>query len=120
VTAAVVHADIPLVTARDIDDLLQASGRYQVVIVPSGDGLGTNALSLRPPTVLVPRFGANSFKVHLQAARSAGLTASVFRRDRLSFDVDRPRDLSLLLRRSRTRPRLAKELGEILHMTSRM
>lgn len=120
VTAAVVHADIPLVTARDIDDFLQTGGGYPVVIAPSGDGLGTNALSLSPPTVLAPRFGPHSFRVHLQAARSAGLTVSIFRRDGLSFDVDRPRDLSLLVRRSRTRPQLAKEVGEILRVTSRM
>src|SRR5262249_30608755 len=54
--------DLPLVQSADIDALLQASCPSPgMLIVPSRDGTGTNALLRTPPTLFPSRFGTGSF-----------------------------------------------------------
>ena len=92
----VLHADVPLVTPDEIDELIAAGGPGAgVVLAPSRDG-GTNALYLRPPAALPFQFGAGSLARHLEGARAAGLDARLFRAPGLELDVDRPDDLLAL------------------------
>lgn len=117
-TALIIHADLPLLKPRDIDDFARLARRYSVVIVPSRDRLGTTALATTPPTVLRPKFGASSFKKHLREAHKVSLSVKVYDNVRLGFDVDQPRDISILLRKSKTRPEIANPLQEILNIHS--
>jgi 2-phospho-L-lactate guanylyltransferase len=87
-------ADIPLVQARDLDALLDPAARGPAaVLVPSQDGLGTNALLRSPPLVFPSRFGADSLQSHLQEARSRGLQVTVRKMSRLALDLDLASDL---------------------------
>ncbi len=90
--------DLPLVQARDVDELLlldcPAPG---MVIVPSGDGTGTNALLRTPPTLFPSRFGNGSFAKHLAEGRRAGAWVLERRNARLEMDVDDESDLRALL-----------------------
>ncbi|MCP8315704.1 MAG: 2-phospho-L-lactate guanylyltransferase, partial [archaeon] len=52
--------DIPLVKSDDIDNIIQKGYTRSMVISPSMDEKGTNALLMNPPTVIKPRFGVNS------------------------------------------------------------
>jgi 2-phospho-L-lactate guanylyltransferase len=89
-------ADIPLVQARDIDDLIATRiSPRGMAIAPSRDG-GTNALLAWPPLELPFLFGAGSLARHLAAARERGLGTYTFQRPGLELDVDRPDDLLLL------------------------
>jgi 2-phospho-L-lactate guanylyltransferase len=110
----VLPADIPLVTADDID-LIVAMGSEprSVVLAPSADG-GTNALLRRPPDLIPPCFGPDSFERHLCAARARGVEAKVCTSPGLSMDIDSEDDLRRLLAlpvRTLTQ-RLLNEMGK--------
>ncbi len=91
--AAVVSADLPLVTPADVAALVAATPRRGIAIARAKDG-GTNAISMRPPGALPTRFGEpGSAALHEQAARDAGLEAVVLDLPGLAFDVDTPEDL---------------------------
>jgi 2-phospho-L-lactate/phosphoenolpyruvate guanylyltransferase len=90
--------DIPLVRGSDIDELLQIEcATPGMVIVPSRDGTGTNALLRTPPTLFPSRFGSGSFAKHLAEAERAGATIIVRRNPRIEMDVDDEADLEALL-----------------------
>src|ERR1035437_5662073 len=80
--------DMPLVEPYDIEAVFERLGPPPfVVLVPSSDGTGTNAL-LRSPAVLFPaRFGPNSFPRHLAEAEHCGARAQVYRNPRLEMDI---------------------------------
>ena len=95
----VLPADLPLITPMDVDNVTLPLATSNVVLVPSSDGQGTNALGRRPPRAIPPRFGANSLSKHLAEARARDLEVKLVRSERLSLDVDEPEDLVELLRR---------------------
>jgi 2-phospho-L-lactate guanylyltransferase len=71
-----------------------------VIIVPSSDGTGTNALVRTPPDAIDSCFGPGSFRAHLDQARQRGVPATVVRPAGLLFDIDTPEDVEELLRRA--------------------
>ena len=96
--ALVVPSDIPLVTAREITRLLRSSDHYPVAITPSKDEGGTNALLLRPPEVIEPAFGKNSFRKHISLANQKRLPVRVVKSPGIASDVDDAADLAGLKR----------------------
>jgi len=96
--ALIIPCDIPRVTPREIHRLLRFSDAYSVAITPSKDGAGTNALLLRPPGVINPAFGKNSFRKHLSQANREGLSLKIVRSIGIASDVDEPADLAVLKR----------------------
>lgn len=105
----VIHSDLPLLKPREIDEFLEQSQGYSVSLTPSKDGAGTNALLLRPPRVIRPVFGRDSFRRHLSLAMRTNARSRVLRFRGISFDVDKPRDLVNLMRRP-----LRNETGRFL------
>ncbi|HEY7392496.1 MAG TPA: 2-phospho-L-lactate guanylyltransferase [Bryobacteraceae bacterium] len=101
-TALLVPIDVPLVEASDFERLAAAgmSLRPGVVIVPSADGTGTNALARTPPDIIPSCFGPGSFHAHLGQARNRAVAADVLRLPRLMFDIDTPADVAELLERA--------------------
>jgi len=90
--------DLPLIQPGDIDDLLEvASEGAALVIVPSRDGTGTNAILRTPPTLFPSHFGNGSFAKHLAEAEHAGARVAIRRNVRLEMDVDDETDLRALL-----------------------
>ena len=98
-TVLLTPIDVPLATAAEIDGLA-AMARPGVVIVPSSDGTGTNALLRTPPDVIESRFGPGSFAAHMEQAQTRGVPAEVARPAGLMFDLDTPEDVAELLARS--------------------
>jgi 2-phospho-L-lactate guanylyltransferase len=94
-----VPLDVPLVQTADIDDLLAVECEAPaLVIVPSRDGLGTNAILRMPPALFPSHFGMGSFAKHVGEAERLG-AAVIFRRSaRLEMDVDDEADLRVLLK----------------------
>jgi len=105
----VIHSDLPLLKPREIDEFLEESQGYSVSLTPSKDGTGTNALLMRPPRVIHPVFGRDSFRRHLSLAMKRNARSRVLRFRGISFDVDKPRDLVNLMRRP-----LRNETGKFL------
>src|SRR5579864_776405 len=97
-TVIVLPADIPLISASDLEALLEAAGEAQraVVVGASRDGAGTNALLLRPPDVITPAFGPPSVNRHVRAGIAAHAMTRVVRNLHLALDVDTPADLAAL------------------------
>jgi 2-phospho-L-lactate/phosphoenolpyruvate guanylyltransferase len=95
--------DLPLVQSTDIDELLAIEcSAPAVVMVPSRDGTGTNAILRTPPTLFHSHFGPNSFAKHCSEAERAGAKIILRRNERLEMDVDDEADLRALLRHDLT------------------
>jgi 2-phospho-L-lactate/phosphoenolpyruvate guanylyltransferase len=93
----VLPADLPLLDAGDVQEVLGGVGEGpSVVISPDGTHAGTNALMLRPPDALPFAFGPDSYEAHLRAARERGLDVRVCERPHLAFDLDTADDLTRL------------------------
>jgi 2-phospho-L-lactate/phosphoenolpyruvate guanylyltransferase len=89
--------DVPLVEADDIDELLAVGCSVPaLVIVPSRDGTGTNAILRTPPTLFPSHFGNGSFAKHCAEAERAGAKIWKRRNPRLEMDVDDEADLRAL------------------------
>ncbi|PYU82866.1 MAG: 2-phospho-L-lactate guanylyltransferase [Acidobacteria bacterium] len=90
--------DLPLMQSSDIDELLTVECQAPaLVIVPSRDGTGTNAMMRTPPTLFPSHFGSGSFAKHLAEAERAHARVMVRRNARLEMDVDDEADLRALL-----------------------
>jgi 2-phospho-L-lactate guanylyltransferase len=96
--AMIVHADLPLLTAQDINEFLTRSQGFQIAIVPCKNETGTNALLLRPPNAIRPAFGIESYKVHLSLAKKRRFRWKVLRIRGIQFDIDDPQDLRKFMR----------------------
>lgn len=93
-----VPLDLPLLRSNDVDDLLAVDCEAPaLVIVPSRDGTGTNAMLRARPTLFPSHFGNGSFEKHLAEAEKAGARIIVQRNPRLEMDLDDESDLLALL-----------------------
>ncbi len=104
--ALIVPADIPLLAAEDVAQVVEM-GRFgnTVVLAPDHNEQGTNLLLVRPPGIIPYAFGEDSFHRHQYYAHQAGATVMVYHSERAGLDLDTAADL---LRYGE----LAKALGE--------
>lgn len=93
----VIPADIPLIAATELDQILAQAPAEGSLLVPAADGRGTNAAFRRPANLFPLRFGNDSFRPHLDAARSTGRPCEVLQLPGIALDVDNPGDLQQLL-----------------------
>jgi 2-phospho-L-lactate guanylyltransferase len=100
--------DVPLITREEIESLIQASD-HGVVVVPSGDGTGTNALVRNPPDAIPSCFGPGSFRKHCDLAESRGIPLKIMHPSGILFDIETPEDIAELLSRA-PESRIAKLL----------
>lgn len=89
----VIHADLPLVTAADVDLLVERGRRTGCALASDAAHSGTNALYLAPPGNFPFRFGADSRRRHLEEAARVGRTVELVATRGLEFDLDRGEDL---------------------------
>ena len=93
----VIPADIPLVQSWELQRIMDAAPIEGSVIAPAGDGRGTNAIFRRPAGLFPLRFGNDSFKPHLAAAKATGKSCTVLSLPGIAIDVDNPSDLRQLV-----------------------
>jgi 2-phospho-L-lactate/phosphoenolpyruvate guanylyltransferase len=87
--------DIPLVTAAEIEQLIAAYlPPPSFTIAPSHDEMGSNAILTSPPDAVPLRFGDDSFRPHLAAARAAGIEPTIVKLPGIALDIDNPADLA--------------------------
>jgi 2-phospho-L-lactate guanylyltransferase len=98
-TVLLLPIDVPLITRTEIEELIDIAAPG-VIVVPSLDGTGTNALVRTPPDAIPSCFGPGSFRAHLDQARERGIPATVMRPPGLLFDIDTPEDVEELFRRA--------------------
>jgi 2-phospho-L-lactate guanylyltransferase len=86
---AFVSADLPLLRAEEVEELVEATPERGIAIARALDG-GTNAISMRPPGLVRTHFGERrSAAVHA----ALGVDNVVLDLPGLAFDVDTPEDL---------------------------
>lgn len=83
-----IAADVPLATPHEIEAVLAAGRTTPVVVVPDRQRRGTNALLLKPPTLLAPAFGDASLARHVALARAQGVEPAILGLSGLGLDVD--------------------------------
>ncbi|MDD5558044.1 2-phospho-L-lactate guanylyltransferase [Candidatus Methylomirabilis sp.] len=86
--------DVPRIRANDLDRIVEhGSVPRGIVLVPSRNALGTNALLARPPEAIPFRFGYDSFQAHRREAEAKGLPCAVCELPNLGLDIDEVDDL---------------------------
>jgi 2-phospho-L-lactate guanylyltransferase len=89
--------DLPLAGPLDIENIWRALPESPgIVIVPSRDGDGTNALLRTPPSLFPSHFGPGSFAKHLGEAEQCGARVQILRNEKLETDIDDWDDLRAL------------------------
>jgi 2-phospho-L-lactate/phosphoenolpyruvate guanylyltransferase len=89
----IIPADIPLIQAWELEEIMKHAPAEGSVLVPAGDGRGTNAILRRPADLFELRFGNDSFKPHHAAAQATGKPCIVLQLPGIAVDVDNPSDL---------------------------
>jgi 2-phospho-L-lactate guanylyltransferase len=93
----VIPADIPLIQGWELGEILKHAPVEGSVLVPAGDGRGTNAAFRRPANLFPLRFGNDSFLPHRAAAQATGKPCIVLNLPGTAVDVDNPEDLQQLV-----------------------
>jgi 2-phospho-L-lactate/phosphoenolpyruvate guanylyltransferase len=93
----VIPADIPLIQVWELEEIYKHAPAEGCVLVPAGDGRGTNAALRRPANLFPLRFGNDSFKPHHAAAQATGKPCVVLTLPGIAVDVDNPSDLQQLM-----------------------
>jgi 2-phospho-L-lactate/phosphoenolpyruvate guanylyltransferase len=88
-----ISADLPLLTTQEIRCFLEQSRQNEVVLAPSRDGTGTNAILVRPPLAVPYVFGPDSLQSYIEAARQRHLRYSTYDTIGMALDVDTIDDL---------------------------
>lgn len=97
--AVCIPGDCPALDPTELDALLEATARAEVVIVPDRHDTGTNGLLLTPPDVISPSFGPGSCARHRELADGAQVACRVERPASLLLDIDTGEDLEALRER---------------------
>ncbi|GAA3230937.1 2-phospho-L-lactate guanylyltransferase [Oerskovia jenensis] len=101
----VAHADLPALTAEDVDTLLAEDA--PVVVATDRTRSGTNLLVLDAEAPFTFRFGVGSLEAHLAEAERRGVRAVVVQRTGTAVDLDTLDDWSELPGDVRARDELA-------------
>ncbi len=88
-------ADLPLLSKKDIEQMIQLSQDCDVVIAPSKDN-GTNAILEKSPLILPYLFGINSFENYKNESKKRKLSFKIYKSKTISFDVDTIEDMESL------------------------
>lgn len=93
----IIPADLPLMTANDIGELLDKThGAPEIIISPDSRLNGTNAILINPVGILDYEFGDYSFNKHIEQAQRKNIKIEIYNNDRIALDLDLPEDLKLI------------------------
>ncbi len=90
----IVMADMPLLKAQNINDVLRMDG--DIVLCPGRKG-GTNLMYLREPKKFRTAYHGLSFMEHLRRAQEMGMKTEIYDSFYVSADIDEEEDLVELL-----------------------
>ena len=93
--------DIPIMTSSDIDNLLGfVKSKSSVIIVPSRQFNGTNALVRCPVDIMETRYDMGSYTFQMDAARTKTENISIALIRRMMLDIDDEYDLAFMLKQN--------------------
>jgi 2-phospho-L-lactate/phosphoenolpyruvate guanylyltransferase len=86
--------DIPRASADEVRQLTAVhKAAPSFSIVPAHDSRGSNAILCSPPDRVPLRFGNDSFRPHLDAARRCGIEPTILNLPGIGLDIDNPLDM---------------------------
>ena len=95
VSAIYLPADLPFITAIDIEKVVQASSKGKTLTLsPAQQDGGTNAMLIPKCVSFPPLLGKDSFNRHNRQATSLGIPYAVCLTEGLGLDLDTPDDLA--------------------------
>ena len=112
-----ISADLPLLRICDIRGMIEQSRQHAVVLAPSQEGTGTNAILMCPPLALPYLFGLNSRHRYQQAARQRKLSCAVYSSIGLAVDIDTIDDLECLQDEPGTRGEIETYIAHLMNVT---
>ena len=95
-----VPGDIPLTATEEVRKLLEihfASPKPAFTIAPSHDEMGSNAIACSPTSAVPLRFGDDSYRPHLEAARKHGIEPTIVSCPGIAQDIDSPDDIDRVM-----------------------
>ena len=93
--------DIPIMTSSDIDNLLNfVKSNRSVIIVPSRQFNGTNALVRCPADIMKTSYDMGSYTFQMDAARTKTENISIALIRRMMLDIDDEFDLAFMLKQN--------------------
>lgn len=96
-TLMVIPADLAWFSHEDALAMIKLAETHPacVVIAPDWQGLGTNAILLKPPDAIDFCYGENSATAHANAAQNANIPTFIYQSSAVALDLDYPNDLIL-------------------------
>ena len=93
----IIPADIPLVSNKEINKIINLSGKSpEIIIVPDRRREGTNVLLIKPPDCLELSYGERSFSKHINFAMDKNIRYKVYESNILGLDLDVKDDFNKL------------------------
>ncbi len=91
----VMHSDLPLIQAPDVEALLHVFAQVDcdMVIAPDLAAKGTNVMVFDPQQFDRFQYGPGSCQLHQNSAGALGLQCRLYHNEHLGLDVDSPGDL---------------------------
>jgi len=93
----VLPADIPLVAPMDLNRIFTLGEKASMVISPSRNEKGTNALLLTPPHASPTFYGPRSFQRHIKEASKLKISLCRYGSPRIALDIDTVEDLTYFI-----------------------
>jgi len=105
--------DIPVMKSSDIDNIFNFfKSETGVLIVPSRQFNGTNALLQSPVAIMNTQYERGSYKHQLDAAKTVTKNTSIALIRRIMLDIDDLSDLSLMLNQNE-KPDFCKKIADL-------
>ncbi|MEM3663240.1 MAG: 2-phospho-L-lactate guanylyltransferase [Candidatus Jordarchaeales archaeon] len=90
----ILPADLPFIKPKDILNIVELGEQDQeVIVISQSRSGGTNALFMKPPGILPPQFGEDSFKKHVSSSKARGIPVKVYSSPTVEIDIDHLNDL---------------------------
>ena len=110
--------DIPMMTSLDIDNLLGfIKSTRSVIIVPSRQFNGTNALVRCPADLMKTKYDMGSYTFQMDAANTKTRNVSIALIQRIMLDIDDESDLAFMLKR-KGKPDFCNKITSCIDPTS--
>lgn len=90
----ILPADLPFIKPRDIRNIVEMGKQdREVVVISQSESGGTNALFMKPPGIIPPKYGKDSFRKHVSTSKAKGIPVKIYASPTIKIDVDYPNSL---------------------------
>jgi 2-phospho-L-lactate guanylyltransferase len=110
----ILPADLPLVGATDLRELVSLGSQQSVVLCRDRRSAGTNGLLLPPSARMKFCFGALSYARHRREVQRCGFVLRLHDNQRIAADIDVPSDLDILRQHAATPSRILQKIARAL------